>query len=773
MQCPGCDYTVIGRESGFPSFTHCCQACQLAPGEHGPRCVRHRSPYAERPRLCPGCKLFAVTGVHHTHCCYVCSQGPSEGERHGPRCHRRPFLPAVAKEPPGQQLPKNGALVTEGVADCGNATPPTTDSPASSPSPEEVDLDRCAYVVLLFGSDVEYALGALIVAWGLRRVGAQAKKLLLHASNVPEKHLDILRRFYDETRPIWDPVRVPRDSPLCPHSRDFAHLQFLKLHVLELEFDKVLYLDCDLLVRRNLDHLFALPAPAAMERILPIPPHGARLPNRVYYCRKRIRGIQGGVMLLQPDKALFAELRAEVEDASKLRSLGYVPSVGNEQDYLTWRYCKGLESEFEHDGVWTHLGCEYNYEVHTESNYFAVGRERWLWLDYEREAAVLHFSAPSRKRAKFLLSHDIAEVAAQKACQDPRIAFASRVWDEEVARLDAALKIQGVELSDWIGGCCPDRHKAIFAVMNLEGALGMAIKRVEGDARAQTGVNNWIFTFEAYTCNCKIGLRSFPPCWTPGPPWGESFWAQPVPRPPPVPAPSVSPADGTDGDGSKTPEREDGVKAGANGAVSEHDLASNGAYDAVNDAVVAVGCGNADGVARTNQSDAVPAAAADENAAAKVNAWLLRGSKAAGGRATRWAFGLLDAPPPLPPEAELLPNERSTPAVVQPVRDVEGPEENTSLEVVAAGEQAAQWVLHASFLTRIVQAPAVAAFVRPTQELAPPGGQVVVGSAADFGKKAAVAEDGFAPVVAAGDRSVMPGANGAQGSSPGKRPRLN
>ena len=162
---------------------------------------------------------------------------------------------------------------------------------------QNVYLNRCAYVMLLYGCDVEYALGALLIASALCRLGTKGRLLLLHSGDVPRARLKLLRDFYDEVRLISNPVNVPPDSPLCSSWRDFGHSQFLKLHLLELEFDKVLYLDCDVLVLRNLDHLFQLEAPAAMERLMAMPRHGSKLPNRVTWAGQRIRGIQGGVSI--------------------------------------------------------------------------------------------------------------------------------------------------------------------------------------------------------------------------------------------------------------------------------------------------------------------------------------------------------------------------------------------------------------------------------------------------------------------------------------------
>lgn len=387
-------------------------------------------------------------------------------------------------------------------------------------------LERCAYVALLYGGDAEYALGALLLATSLRRCGARAPLVLLYTADVPEAKLELLRGFYSEVRLIADPVHLPDDSPLCACSRDFGHRQFLKLHLLELEFEKVLYLDCDVLVRRNLDGLFALQAPAAMDRILPTAPHGVRLPNRVHHRGRRVRGIQGGVMLLAPEPARFAEMRREVESWRRGDpGFCYPSSVGNEQDYLTWRYCLGRAEEAGHAPVWTQLGCEYNYEAHAPSFYFGLGRERWLWLDYERDVAVLHFSA-FRKRAKRVLHVGSEGTAAVP--EDPRVAFAHRAWDFEVEQLRAETAARGVDLAAWLGEGRA-AHAAAFAVLDRGADAGMEIRQLPAagageDATAEAGGR--VLVFEAFTANCGPGLAQLPPGFAPGPPWGAAFWAE-------------------------------------------------------------------------------------------------------------------------------------------------------------------------------------------------------------------------------------------------------
>lgn len=516
MQCPGCDYIVTGKQTGFPSTTHCCLRCEREPGthDHGNRCARLLSLFAEVPKVCPGCHKYFVTGVSLTHCCLCCERGDGY---HGDRCQRRPVSQLAQEEYATSVLHRTFAARAL-------SSPPAHESAAHVST---VSLHRFAYVALLFGRDAEYTLGALLLASSLRRSGSLARIVLLHTQDVPETALTVLRHMYDEVRLLCDPIRLPRDSPLCVSGRDFGHPQFMKLHLLELDFEKVLYLDCDIVVRRSLDHLFALEAPAAMERIMAMPRHGDKLPNRVFWGSMRIRGIQGGVMLLSPDRQLFAELRAEVESWRCGDGRYFKAGIGNEQDYLTWRLGGSDErlDEYGHVRVWTHLGCEYNYEIHRDVNYYGYGRERWLKLDYEQFAAVLHFSAPCRKRGKHLLcSHD-GSTDKFESSGDARLDFGATVWHEAINHLRCDLTVLGFSLDQLMGVGRTDAHIISYCAVDMGVDGGMELRELRHDELTSVGYG---LIFEAWSSNCSPGLQACPPFLPVGPPWGVSFWARHV-----------------------------------------------------------------------------------------------------------------------------------------------------------------------------------------------------------------------------------------------------
>ena len=143
MQCPGCEYTVLGTRSCYPSQTHCCESCSYAPGTHGPRCARHLSAYVEYPRVCPHCREYAITGVCDTHCCGSCAIHAGE---HDANCQRR--------QPHWEFRHEYSSAVKLRMRRHEYTSIAYTEN-----RQQNVYLNRCAYVMLLYGCDVEYALG--------------------------------------------------------------------------------------------------------------------------------------------------------------------------------------------------------------------------------------------------------------------------------------------------------------------------------------------------------------------------------------------------------------------------------------------------------------------------------------------------------------------------------------------------------------------------------------------------------------------------------------
>ena len=113
-----------------------------------------------------------------------------------------------------------------------------------------------------------------------------------------------------------------------------------KLRALELtEFTKIVVMDTDLLVLRDVDELFAFPAPAACFRGNTEQRPGAQRDSRSFYDSNGNRhgGINAGVMVLEPSKLHFDRMCRNLwdQDYSAFASRGPEPSWWGWKLYLT------------------------------------------------------------------------------------------------------------------------------------------------------------------------------------------------------------------------------------------------------------------------------------------------------------------------------------------------------------------------------------------------------------------------------------------------------
>jgi len=123
---------------------------------------------------------------------------------------------------------------------------------------------RYAFVTVLFGNHHGYCVDAAVLGESLRQSQTAHEMLMLHTSDVPAQWLKVLAEIGWELR-LVDYLHAKGLYADGPDGR-FANV-FTKLRVFTLiEYDKVVLLDTDLLVRGNIDSLFERPAPAALRR---------------------------------------------------------------------------------------------------------------------------------------------------------------------------------------------------------------------------------------------------------------------------------------------------------------------------------------------------------------------------------------------------------------------------------------------------------------------------------------------------------------------------
>lgn len=290
---------------------------------------------------------------------------------------------------------------------------------------------KFAYTTLLYGPRCHrYFLGALVLGHGLQRFGgSSAERLLMHTPDVPVTYINAL------TLAGWScrEVEYIKDVSFAFfHNWKSRFLDvFTKLRLLQLtDFDKVLFLDLDMLVRReamdveSLESLFDVEAPAAMTRGDPVPRHGEVVPYSRFwsYLKRRTKdkipvhqqcsGINAGLMLLKPDEDLFNQALEEVNDRNHPEHYAtYMP----EQEYLGRLY-----GTFD---TWRHISCRFNFEIDKNERVpvdFTEAHEVIRQQQNHAGAAILHYSGTNIKPWDLIFTSS-AETAGLKVSSSSEV----------------------------------------------------------------------------------------------------------------------------------------------------------------------------------------------------------------------------------------------------------------------------------------------------------------------------------------------------------------
>lgn len=238
-------------------------------------------------------------------------------------------------------------------------------------------------MVLLFGSDMHNALGLLMLGFQLKHMySTRYEMLLMYSDDVPKWQLDVLSNFWKLKLVADVPFEGKRiENALRPEMRRVT----TKLRLLQLvEFKKILFLDCDVMLKQSLDDIFNIAAPAGVEVSWdwePLP-KGTTIPaDRLVDPRTQELKVRmnAGVLLLEPSIQDFDELYR--------RSLAPELDTYNPEEDLMTPYFK--------DRPWTSLGLENNLELFR----FPVpgGALKDTPFKLLSEAVIVHFSQKRNK----------------------------------------------------------------------------------------------------------------------------------------------------------------------------------------------------------------------------------------------------------------------------------------------------------------------------------------------------------------------------------------
>ncbi|XP_057439180.1 galactinol synthase 2-like [Lotus japonicus] len=119
-----------------------------------------------------------------------------------------------------------------------------------------VTLQKRAYVTFLAGNG-DYVKGVVGLAKGLRKVKSAYPLVVAVLPDVPEEHREILESQGCIVREI-EPVYPPENQ--TQFAMAYYVINYSKLRIWEfVEYSKMIYLDGDIQVFENIDHLFDLP----------------------------------------------------------------------------------------------------------------------------------------------------------------------------------------------------------------------------------------------------------------------------------------------------------------------------------------------------------------------------------------------------------------------------------------------------------------------------------------------------------------------------------
>lgn len=184
-------------------------------------------------------------------------------------------------------------------------------------------MKRYSYISII--STDSYLDGLLVLNSSLMKTNPSFPFLALLTQNISQKTINTLREhsipYKILTKDIYNPTNINRDH------RWF--LTYCKLHIFnQTEFTKIVFLDADMLILKNIDELFDKPHMSATNA-------GSMLPRKSSWTH-----INSGLMVIEPSSKLYLDMISKVGKIEILESGGTNdrPHAGSDQDFLNAYY---------------------------------------------------------------------------------------------------------------------------------------------------------------------------------------------------------------------------------------------------------------------------------------------------------------------------------------------------------------------------------------------------------------------------------------------------
>jgi lipopolysaccharide biosynthesis glycosyltransferase len=236
---------------------------------------------------------------------------------------------------------------------------------------------KYAYIAYLTG-DNSYFLGAMTLGYSLRKTNTEADVILMVTEDVPQNQIKLLNDYFNvvHIKEINVPAELFKDYDYSRFKHVFTKLEALKF----IEYDKIILIDIDMIVIRNIDELFNLNAPSATSINKKLT-HGKIIPKKYMIQQNNpymvSYGINAGLMLLKPSIEEYNEI---IKDLNENKNYKF---KNPEQEYLSIRY----------SDKFTHIDVSYNYQF---------GFAESKGFEFRENPHVIHYSHRYKPWIKFI-----------------------------------------------------------------------------------------------------------------------------------------------------------------------------------------------------------------------------------------------------------------------------------------------------------------------------------------------------------------------------------
>jgi len=234
------------------------------------------------------------------------------------------------------------------------------------------DLMNPKYTFLSILTSDDYLPGLLVLAHSLQKTGTPLPLLVLLTPNISSETLTTL----DSHRIAYKVLDYELINPTNVDKKHRWFSTYSKIFAFgQTEYDKVVYLDADMLILRNIDELFNYPHMSATNS-------GGMLPRKVSWTH-----LNSGLMIIEPSKKIFTDMLNRIGKIEVLEAGGSVerPQYGSDQDFFN-KYYPNWPNQKE-----LHLDHKYNifhYHLDEYSKLFGYTIE-----DGPKPISIIHYAS--------------------------------------------------------------------------------------------------------------------------------------------------------------------------------------------------------------------------------------------------------------------------------------------------------------------------------------------------------------------------------------------